>query len=395
MKKMSWCWILFAMVNTTIQLWAQSDNMQNLKLFLGGDVMLGRGIDQAFSSSVDPTLYEPYVKNARSYIELAERENGAIPDPISYKYIWKEALRIWKEENPDLKLINLETSITTKDVPWPNKGIHYRMHPSNVKALEIARIDHCSLANNHVIDWGRPGLQETLTVLQESGISYSGAGENLSLASAPSVFKRKGVRILVFSFGFYNSGIPPDWAAKKERSGVNYLSSMSAESFQTIKVNIEKKKSPGDIVILSVHWGGNWGYDISDRWRAFAHELIDDAQVDLIFGHSSHHPMGMEVYKGKLILYGTGDFINDYEGIRGHAEYRSELTLMYFPELSLSGDLVSLKMVPVKIKNFQLNKVKPRDITWLRNVLSKEGQALGTKLKAYNDRMLQLEWDRE
>lgn len=66
--------------------------------------------------------------------------------------------------------------------------------------------------------------------------------------------------------------------------------------------------------IPALGWG-NWGYGVTRRTREFAHELLDHAGVDLIHGHSSHHPLGIEVYRDKLILYGCGDFINDYEGI--------------------------------------------------------------------------------
>ena len=127
-----------------------------VKLFWCGDAMTGRGIDQALPTSVDSVLCESYVKDARDYLRLAEWENGNIKEPVTYNYVWGDALDVWKENAADLKLINLETSITTFSVPWPGKGIHYRIHPENVEVLKAAGIDHCSLANNHMLDWGRP-----------------------------------------------------------------------------------------------------------------------------------------------------------------------------------------------------------------------------------------------
>ncbi len=365
---------------------------RGIKLFLCGDVMLGRGIDQALPNSVAPVLYESYVRDARDYIKLAERENGKVKLPISFRYLWGDAFEVWKKNDPDLKLINLETSITTHDIPWKGKGIHYRMHPRNVEALKIAGIDHISLANNHVLDWGRPGLRETMATLKAAGISFSGAGLNEEKATEPSVFKVKHGRVLVFSYGSPSSGIPYDWAAEKVLPGVNFLPVLKDEQIENIKRNIRRWKQSGDLVIFSIHWGGNWGYEISSRQRSFVHKLIDEAGVDVIFGHSSHHPMGIEVYKEKLIIYGAGDFINDYEGISGHEEYRSELCLMYFPEFSKDGKLLAMKMVTMEIKNLQLHLARERDAVWLRNVLRKEGKKLGTSVRIEKDHSLWLEW---
>ncbi len=82
-------------------------------------------------------------------------------------------MEVWNQVDPMFKIINLETSITTNDDPWPGKGIHYRMHPGNTKLLTTAGIDFCSLANNHVLDWGREGLVETLHSLEDAGIVTS------------------------------------------------------------------------------------------------------------------------------------------------------------------------------------------------------------------------------
>lgn len=73
------------------------------------------------------------------------------------------------------------------------------------------------------------------------------------------------------------------------------------------------EKRLGDITVVSVHWGSNWGYEVDDRQIDFAHRLIDEG-VDVVHGHSSHHPRPIEVYREKLILYGCGDTVDDYEG---------------------------------------------------------------------------------
>ncbi len=133
-----------------------------ITLFLCGDVMTGRGIDQIMPHSSDPVLHEPYVKDARRYVELTERISGPIPRAVDPSYIWGDALDELKRAEPDLRIINLETSITGSDDYWKGKEVLYRMHPENIDCLTRAGIDACSLANNHVLDWGYAGLQETL-----------------------------------------------------------------------------------------------------------------------------------------------------------------------------------------------------------------------------------------
>lgn len=357
----------------------------SIKLFLAGDVMTGRGIDQALKYSVEPVLYESYVKDARDYLFLAERESGRLNLPVSYRYIWGDALKVWKQQDPHLKVVNLETSITTNDEPWPRKGIHYRMHPKNVELFTLAGVDHVSLANNHVLDWGRVGLAETLKTLEESKIAFSGAGNDEAKALKPSVLYAEGTRVLVYSYGSPGSGIPQSWAAKNDRSGVNFLPDFSEQQIKNILKQISSYNKEGDIVIFSIHWGSNWGYDIPTSHRRFAHELIEKAGVDVIFGHSSHHPMGMEVYQNKLIIYGAGDFINDYEGISGHEKYRGELSLMYFPYLDPdTGDLVTLKMVPMQIRKLSLHRASKKDAVWLQEVLDKESKKFGVEIDLKN-----------
>ncbi|MUP46599.1 CapA family protein [Gramella sp. BOM4] len=367
-------------------------NVETLKLFLAGDVMIGRGIDQALPESVPPTLFESYVKDARDYLRLAERKSGNIDTPVDYKYVWGDAIQVFRHHKPDLKLINLETSITTSSEAWPGKGIHYRMHPANVELIKVGGIDHVSLANNHLLDWGRKGLEESLETLRKAGIQFSGAGADQTVAQAPSIFKINNTRILIFSYGAGDSGIPASWSAEKAKSGVSYLSSFGKSQQKQVKQNIQAYSESGDIIIFSVHWGGNWGYMIPEEHRNFAQFLIDQAKVDLVFGHSSHHPKPLEVYKNKLILYGAGDLINDYEGISGHEQYKPWLSIMYFPEIDVeTGELISLKMVPMQIRKFSLERASTEETVWLKKVLSRDGK-LGSRVQIREDAVLYLEW---
>lgn len=376
-----------------VSLSAVTSSSSKIKLFLSGDIMTGRGIDQVLPHAVDARIYEPYVKDAEEYVRLAEKENGSIDQPVSYAYIWGDALAVWKQTAPDLKIINLETSITDHEDPWPGKGINYRMHPKNIPVLTTAGIHFCALANNHTLDWGRSGLLETLQTLNEADIAYAGAGQDLEEAQRPAILKTKKGRVIIFAYGDETSGVPHSWAATSKKSGVNLLADLTEKTIKMISHQVKAVKQSGDVVIFSVHWGSNWGYDIPSRQRDFAHQLIDEADVDMIHGHSSHHPRGIEVYKDKLILYGAGDFINDYEGISGYEQYRGDLSLMYFPQVDpTTGKLISMKMVPMQIKNFRLNHVSSSDAKWLHHVLDREGRKYGTSVTLNEDGTFSLHW---
>ncbi|MBA2483856.1 MAG: CapA family protein, partial [Nitrosomonas sp.] len=350
-------------------------------------VMTGRGIDQILAHPSEPTLHEPFMKSALGYVELAEGVNGPIPRTVDPTYVWGDAMAEFERVRPDLRIINLETAVTQSDDYLLGKGIHYRMHPYNLSCITAAGIDCCVLANNHVMDWGIAGLNETLIALREQAIACVGAGQNHNEARTPAMFKvaNRG-RVFVLAFGSATSGVPNEWTATVHRPGVNIFSELAAESVAVIENQVKKIKHHDDVVIISLHWGGNWGYEIRTEEREFAHRLIDEAQVDVVYGHSSHHPKGMEVYKGKLILYGCGDFINDYEGIRGNAQYRSDLTLMYFVTLKPeNGQLVGVEMVPMQIRKFQLHRATPKDAQWLGKVIDRENQRFGRRVTINED----------
>jgi poly-gamma-glutamate capsule biosynthesis protein CapA/YwtB (metallophosphatase superfamily) len=346
--------------------------MKNIRVFLCGDVMTGRGIDQILPHPNKPQLYESYVTDAREYVSLAEAVNGKIHYPVAMNYIWGEALTVWKQLKPDVKIINLETAITESDDYLPHKGIHYRMHPLNVDTLTSANIDICTLANNHLLDWGDKGLKETITTLKNAGIQFAGVGENSKQAMQPAIFELSlNKRVLVFSAGLASSGIPPTWRATSKCPGIYYLPDINHDVVASIAEHIKNYKQRDDLILFSIHWGSNWGYEIPASFRSFAHGLIDIAKVDVIFGHSSHHPRSIEVYKDKPILYGCGDFINDYEGISGYEKYRGDLTLMYFLDFdSETLKFEKMTLVPLQIKKLRLHRASNEDSKWLLQTLN-------------------------
>jgi len=365
----------------------------SLRLFLCGDVMTGRGIDQALPHPVSPALYEPYVRDAQEYVDLAEKANGPVPRPLTFDYIWGDALQELERAEVDFRIVNLETAITSAETPWPGKGIHYRMHPQNIGCLSAARISACALANNHVLDWGYGGLSETLRALAAAGVAHSGAGQNAEEAAAPAVLNLpdKG-RLLLFSFGSTTSGIPREWCATASRAGVNLLEDLSEAAAVRIASQMRQFQQPGDLLVASIHWGSNWGHDIPPQQIAFAHRLVGEG-VAIVHGHSSHHVKAIEVFKGRLILYGCGDFLTDYEGIGGYEMFRGDLALMYLVELdSQTGQLMSARLVPMKMRRFRLGHTSAADTRWICDLLNRLGELFGNQTRMTQDDSLILEW---
>jgi poly-gamma-glutamate synthesis protein (capsule biosynthesis protein) len=371
----------------------QSGNSDFVTLFLSGDVMTGRGIDQILPHPGDDELHEDYVKSAREYVRLAERANGPIRKPVAFDHIWGEALTELGRRKPDARIVNLETAVT-RSAAYEAKGINYKMNPANVRAITAAGIDCCVLANNHVLDWGRPGLIESLSTLEGGGVHCSGAGRTGAAAAAPAVLDtRKGARILVFGLASSCSGVPRDWVAAAGKPGVNLLPGLGLEHAERIAETMRALRQPRDVVVASIHWGRNWGYEVPEAQLLFAHHLIDAGAVDLVHGHSSHHFKAIEVYHNKPILYGCGDFIDDYEGISGYGEFRDDLVLMYFPTIGIAdGTLSALEIVPLQIRNMRLNPVSAADRGWLLDRLNRECARFGTCVSVGPDHALRLQW---
>ena len=362
-----------------------------VRVFACGDVMPGRGVDQVLPHPGDPELREPVIRDARAYVRLAEQANGPIPRPVSFTWPWGDALPVLEDVAPDVRLINLETSVTRSADFAPGKSVHYRMSPENLPCVAAARPDACMLANNHVLDFGRAGLEDTLSALGRAGLGSAGAGRDAAGAGRPAVVPAAdGGRVLVYACGTASSGISPGWAATGADPGVNLLPRLSDAAADTLIARADAARRPGDVVIVSIHWGSNWGYDVDGDQVRFARRLIDGG-IDLIYGHSSHHPRPVEIYRGKLVLYGCGDCVDDYEGITGYERFRPDLRLLYFATLVPgTGTVASLRMVPMQARQMQLRHASTADSQWLASMLSRISRGFGTRTERQPDGTLVL-----
>ena len=221
-----------------------------------------------------------------------------------------------------------------------------------------------------------------MDALKRLGVKTAGACRNLAEAEAPAILEIPDEgRLIVIALATETSGVPRHWAAHAAGTGVNLLSSLSEAAVRSIADELAEIRRPRDVVVVSIHWVPNWGYPIPKDQRRFAHALIEEAGVSIVHGHSSHHPKTIEIHEDRLILYGCGDFLNDYEGIAGYEEFRGDLSLMYFVDVDpADGRLRALDMTPLKIWRLQLSRPSSGDVDWLRRTLDRESAPFGTRV---------------
>lgn len=354
---------------------------EGLRLALLGDVMTGRGIDQILPDPVDPEIHEPVMGSALGYVELAEAVNGPIPRQVAWSWVWGDLPAELERRPPSLRIANLETAVT-RSTRWLPKGINYRMSPGNLPVLRAIGLDAVTLANNHVLDWGVEGLLDTLAHLRAAGIATAGAGRDLEEARAPAILPVAAGRLLLFAFAHGSAGVPADWAAGPDRPGVARLAELSEATLDELRAAIAAVRRPGDRVVLSLHWGSNWGMEVPAPHRRFAEAAIERAGVDLVFGHSSHHPRPSGIHRGRAILFGAGDVLNDYEGIGGYEEFRPELILVHLPTLDReSGALLAYEALPFRIRRFRLERAAEEEAAWLAHRLDRASRAFGASVR--------------
>ncbi|MCP2294408.1 poly-gamma-glutamate synthesis protein (capsule biosynthesis protein) [Nocardia amikacinitolerans] len=358
------------------------DNGGMPTVLLGGDVMLGRGVDQILPHPGDPLLCERYVRDARMYVELAEEANGAFARPVDFRRLWGDALPLLAKA--DARLINLETAITADGTFAPAKGIHYRMRPDNIPVLTAVAPVVCALANNHVLDFGAYGLTDTLDTLDAAGIDHAGAGTDLDGARTPATAELgDGSRAVIVSVAAGSSGVPEYWAARHDRLGLWRIGETpSATAADEVAAVVLAATRDQDVAIVSIHWGPNWGYRVTPSERHFAHRLID-AGVDVVHGHSAHHPRPIEIYRGKPILYGCGDVVDDYEGIHGHESYRTDLRLLFLVDLDAGA--VRLRMIPLRMRRMRLQTAEPNEARWLCETIREISRGFDTRVATRAD----------
>jgi poly-gamma-glutamate synthesis protein (capsule biosynthesis protein) len=343
--------LLFILVMIAISnIKAEEREKQDITIAFTGDVMLGRLVND--------------------YVILANK---------LVTHVWGDMIDLLK--GADLTIINLECAIARSGKPWSKtpKVFFYKADPKAIYVLKAAGIDYVTLANNHVLDYDEDAFIETLHHLEKNKILYAGAGKNISEASRPAFLEAKGIRIAIIAF----TDNMPEWEATETKPGVNYIEvSMEEKNFGRLKKSIEDVKNRSDLVIISAHWGPNMRQRPSKAFKEFAHAVID-AGADIFHGHSAHIFQGIEIYRGRLIMYDTGDFVDDYavdEDLRNNQNFLFLITLS-------KKRIEKIELIPGLISHMQVNRAKGTDLEDIMGKMIKLSEEMGTKIVRSNDRL--------
>jgi poly-gamma-glutamate synthesis protein (capsule biosynthesis protein) len=234
--------------------------------------------------------------------------------------------------------------------------------------LRVARIDAVTIANNHIGDFGLKGMMETIEVLDDAGIPHTGAGSNAAEAALPVYLSSKGLRIAFLGC----TDNEASWCATEDYPGTNYIETGDIEK---IKAQVASIKHHADLMILSIHWGPNMRVQPSKKFIEFAHQVID-AGVDIVHGHSAHIFQGIERYKGGLILYDTGDFIDDY---LVDPVLRNDHSFLFLCTVS-AHHVPELRLVPTVISHMQVNLAAGADYDWCIKRMQHLCRSFGTEV---------------
>ena len=331
-----------------------------LTLVLTGDVMLGRLVN--------------------------ERLKDMQPEEV-----WGDVLPHLAQA--DLRIVNLECALTNHLQQWTRteKMFHFRADPEAVLVLQAARIDACALANNHILDYEVQGLRDTLRVLDSSGIRHAGAGESAEQAAVPAIVEArvaeeeesgaKPCRVALLSY----TDNEPDFAATAKRPGTNYLEiSLQQETMTRIANNIAQARAQGaDLVVFSNHWGANFIERPSPEFRSFARRVIE-LGADIYHGHSAHICQGIEIYRGKPILYDTGNFVDDYAVDPLLRNDRSCLFKLMFEQ----GKLRRIELLPVSLDVAQVTLARGKEFDAICARMEMLCAEFGTRLMRRDDRLV-------
>ena len=273
---------------------------------------------------------------------------------------------IWGDVLPDLleadvRIGNLECVISEGGSPWrpDSKAFHFRAAPRAIEFLRAANMSCVTLANNHVLDYGAEALRECLTHLDLAAIAHTGAGHDLRQAMEPALLSRSGLSIAVIGV----TDNEPEWEAGETASGVNFVSYRTRGLIEPYRSRLirtlHKARERAQFVIVGAHVGPNWGAP-SPSMQALAHDLID-LGADLYWGHSNHTPQGIELYRGKAILYSAGDFIDDYAV---EPSQRNDLSFLFLVEID-AAKVSRIRLIPVSIEHCTVRKARPSEEAWL------------------------------
>jgi len=277
-------------------------------------------------------------------------------------------------------VLNLECCVSDRGERWPGKTYYFRADPEfAVPALEAADASVAALANNHVLDFREPALRDTRTHLTGAGIAHAGAGPNRDAALAPAVVDAGGLTVATVAL----TDRWPAYAATETDPGTAFAPlDVSVPSTRRLVRNVLARvddRAP-DLVVASLHWGPNWETSPDPTQEAFARWLVDRG-VDVVHGHSAHVLQGVEVYRGRPIIYDAGDFVDDYVHKEGVRNKHSAL----FEVVVSDGRLKELRPVPIEIENEAATLADEDATAWVRTTMRERSEPFGTTVERTDD----------
>ncbi len=259
------------------------------------------------------------------------------------EYPWGDTLPLIRES--DARIVNLECVLSDGGSP-ARKVFAFRSDAKNINVLKSAGIDAVTLANNHSLDYGTEALADMLGLLDREGIFHAGAGGDLAEAQALAKMDFGNVSVGLLSATDTDE---PGWGAEAVKAGVWFVpidlrDHRALELFERARA----ARTEVDVLIVSLHWGSNWGYEPEAGHREFAHALVEQG-ADVIFGHSAHVCRGVEIYRGKPVFYSVGDFIDDYAV---DAKERNDESFMFVVDAEVER-VDRVRLYPTVIVDFQ------------------------------------------
>ena len=248
-----------------------SDSKKTIKLFFGGDVNLGRGLNRYAD------MMEPFV---------------GINEMVA----------------ADVRLVNLECVIATQGEQRAVINTFYlRARPEQTNILTKADIDIVLTANNHTGDYGKAALLEQKNYLDAAGILQAGSGKNFDEAFTPAYKKVGDIILAIFSIDSTRKST----AATATEAGTAYLPPNDIELWKKVLADkIREAHEKADVVLVAPHWGVNSVTKPSQQLKRLG-KLLIDLGADAVLGTHAHHFHGVENYKGRPIIYDAGDFLFD------------------------------------------------------------------------------------
>lgn len=322
------------MLTSGYGVYAKERKNQNITLAIMGDVLLDRGIGKMIET------------------------HGA-------DYPWRHVSHILNKY--DLALINLETSVGTRGNAMADKEYTFQSKPETLEGIVSGGIDGVSIANNHILDYGREGFMETLKNLEKMGIPYAGGGRKKQEALKPAIWEINGMQIGLLAF----SRVIPDmsWYATDQRAGI---ASAYDYYLDSVCKTISETRKEVDFLIVSLHWGKELQNYPEEKDINAAKRLIDNG-ADLIMGHHPHVLQGIELYKNKPIVYSLGNFVFNGRG------KESNQTMIFNLEVNKRG-IVNLSIIPILIKGGQPMVAEGKEKEEIIHILNQRSKAWNTHI---------------